>query len=462
MSLRELLLFGALAALIVIVPRRPVIGAYAWVVFGVMNPHRLAWGAAYDFPFSQAIAILTLVGLLLTKEHRHWKGGGAIVVLLVFFAWTGLTTLFAFDSASAIAYWQTVLKNYLMTIVLMTLVHTRKQVIILVSVLAFSLGFYGVKGGLFVLATGGQYMVNGPPDGPMHGNNSLGVGLTVVLALMYFLLQQSRHWLLRWGMTLSMAMCSVAILGTYSRGAMLAIAAAGALLWLRGRHKFIMMIGILAFALAAIPAMPEAWVNKISTLKTYEEDGSAMGRLIAWETAYNIAVDKFPLAGGFSWDSRETSRRYSPDPNVVLVPHSIYFQVLGTQGFIGLSLYLLFWMLVWSQANWLRKHGALRPDLEWARSLGSMMQVALIGYFVGGAFLDLAFWELAYYLFAVVATAKYVVRKALSAGGAVGSRQSPGIVPTAPGQGPTQGHPASNRPAPVVPDRPRPALRRPP
>ena len=429
MSLRELLLFGTLAVLVFVVPRRPIFGAYAWVVFGIMNPHRLAWGAAYDFPFAQYIAILTLIGLLLTKEHRHLKGGAPLAVLLVFFAWCTLTTLFPLQPQNAQHYWTVVLKNLLMTTVLLTLIHTRAQIITLVSLVAFSLAFYGVKGGLFVIRTAGNYFVVGPPDSVMQGNNSLGVGLSVVLPLLYFLLQQSRQRWLRIALSGAMILCAIAILGSYSRGAMLAIAAAGAFLWFRGKHKLRILVGILMFALVAIPAMPEHWVGKMNTLQTYEEDGSAMGRLIAWETAYNIAVDKFPLGGGFEWDGANTSMQYSPVKTVVLVPHSIYFQVIGSQGFIGLGIFLLFWFLVWRQCGWLMRMGHSHPELAWAHSLGSMMQVALVGYFVGGAFLDLAFWELAYYLFAIVATAKYVVSQTIaipSAPAVIGTGVPPG------------------------------------
>jgi hypothetical protein len=41
---RDLFLFAVLLALVWVVPRRPFIGGLAWVVFGVMYPHRLTSG----------------------------------------------------------------------------------------------------------------------------------------------------------------------------------------------------------------------------------------------------------------------------------------------------------------------------------------------------------------------------------------------------------------------------------
>lgn len=120
------------------------------------------------------------------------------------------------------------------------------------------------------------------------------------------------------------------------------------------------------------------------------------------------------MGGGLEWNGPATSAKYSPVPDVWLVAHSIYFQVLGSLGFLGLALFLLFWVLVWRQCAWIRRKTRDRPDLRWAFILASMTQVSLVGYAVGGAFLDLAFWDLPYYLYAAITVAQYIVRRELA------------------------------------------------
>ena len=143
---------------------------------------------------------------------------------------------------------------------------------------------------------------------------------------------------------------------------------------------------------------------------TYEQDESAMGRIQAWHTAFNLAMDRFPVGGGLEWANAETYARYAPgELTVAYVAHSIYFQVLGGVGFDRARTFLLFWVLVWRQCTWVRRLSRRRPDLEWAFSLASMIQVGLVGYAVGGAFLDLAFWDLPYYLFAAAAVTRYAI-----------------------------------------------------
>jgi putative inorganic carbon (HCO3(-)) transporter len=379
----------------------------------VLYPHRLTYGPAYDFPFAMVIAVLTLVAVLFTKEHRKPKGGAAAIVLLVFLVWAFIANLVAFHPDVAFAYLDRVFKVFLMTFVLLLLIHTRKQVEALLWCLVLSLGFYGFKGGIFVIATGGNYMVMGPEDSQMAGNNNLGTGMVIILPIMYYLLQVTKNHLAKRGLMLAMALCAISTLGSYSRGALLALGGMCALLWLRGKNKVLLGVAVVAFVTLAIPFMPERWTARMHTIDTYEEDMSAMQRIWAWETAYNIAKDRFPLGGGFEFQSPEVAAKYSPNPNDIHVAHSIYFQVLGSLGFIGLALFLLFWWLVWRQATWLRNQCKGRPDLHWAQMLGSLVQVALVGYFIGGAFIDIAFWDLNYYLYAAVVGALYVVRQTL-------------------------------------------------
>lgn len=425
MSLRDLFLFGFMAPLVPMILMHPYIGALTWVWFGVMNPHRLTWGVAYNFQFSLVIAVLTVVGLLFTREHRKMKGGAPAVVLIAFMVWICVTALLpVFNPVEAYAYWERVMKIFVMTGVILLLLHTRRHVELLVWTVVVSLGFYGVKGGIFTILTGGNYIVWGPTGSVVAENNALAVGLVVIIPLMIHLYEQCRFRWLRWVLAGSAVLCAASILGSQSRGAFVGISAMICFLWVRSAHKLAIFISVLLFALIAIPAMPDRWESRMRTIETYQTDTSAMGRIVAWETAFIIAKDKFPIGAGFEYHG-PMADSYSPDPSVTkIVAHSIYFQALGTQGFIGLAFFLLFWVLVWRQCAWIRITCRDHADLHWAFSLASMTQVSLVGYAVGGAFLNLAFWDLPYYLFAAVATTQYVVREEL-AQRALGSSAGP-------------------------------------
>jgi probable O-glycosylation ligase (exosortase A-associated) len=121
--------------------------------------------------------------------------------------------------------------------------------------------------------------------------------------------------------------------------------------------------------------------------------------------AWNLANDQF-IGGGFDIYNAAIFLRYAPDPKDIHAAHSIYFQVLGEQGFVGLFLFLLLWFLVWRSAGWLIREGRRSEDTKWCRNLGAMSQVCLVGYAVGGAFLSLAYFDLPYDILVIVVLTK--------------------------------------------------------
>lgn len=411
--MRDIAVLLLLAGIVVATFRRPVFGVLGWALFALLNPHRHTWGFMYSLPSSQVIALATLVAVLLTTQHRQPKGGLPAVLTILILAWAAVNAPLGFNPPRSWDYVDRVFKGYLFVWLALLLMHTRQHVMWMLATIAVSLGFYGVKGGLFTLATAGSHRVSGPPGSMIEGNNELAVGLIVTIPLLYFFYQQvNRKWARR-ALLAAIGLCAMSVIGSYSRGALLGIFGMGLVLWFRSHQKVLLTMALLALAFVAIPFMPEKWFERMGTIQTHEEDASASYRLIAWRAAYNLAKDRFPLGGGLEYETLEVAQRYSPDPTLVMVPHSIYFQTLGGLGFIGLGLFLLFWFLVWRQCAWLRRN-CKAPSVLWAGQLGSMVQVSLAGYAIGGAFLNLAFWDGVYYVYAAVAVAVFVAKRQMA------------------------------------------------
>src|SRR5690606_22860032 len=99
-----------------------------------------------------------------------------------------------------------------------------------------------------------------------------------------------------WG---AMGLTVLAILGTYSRGALLALGMVMAALWWRTPHR-IVTGAIFAVVLAgALLSAPEKWYARMETIANYHEDESAQGRFDAWAFATKIALDRPLVGGGF-------------------------------------------------------------------------------------------------------------------------------------------------------------------
>ena len=406
-----LIVFGSLPYIL----KRPWFGMVMWVWISVMNPHRLSWGFAYSYPFAAIIAGTTLVALVLTKDDKRLPNTPIAWTLIAFALWMGVTTLFAFFPGESFEMLNRVSKTMIMTLVMMMLVKKKEHIMMIAWTLVGSLGYYGVKGGIFTVASGGSSTVWGPEGSYIEGNNEVALAFITIIPIMYFLaLSHDNKWVKR-GMYASMALCMMSALGSYSRGALVGILAMLLYLWWKSPKKVLSGTIMLLMVPAAIAFMPAKWTQRMDTINTYKTDDSAMGRINAWGMATNLAMDRPLVGGGYAIWSGTMFKRYGPNPDDPHAAHSIYFQALGEHGFVGLALYLgIAFLTVW-RCRWIVRHTARRDDLKWASQLATMVQVSLLGFGVGGAFLSLVYYDVPYYLVALIVATEHLVQNTLKA-----------------------------------------------
>jgi probable O-glycosylation ligase (exosortase A-associated) len=403
-----------------------------WVWISVMSPHRLAYGFAYDFPFAQIIAIATLAGLLFSTGPKRFPVTPVTIVLFLWVVWMNVTMVFAFDFESSLPMWEKVMKIQFMTFVALFILHSRQHIFALICVVAGSVAFFGIKGGVFTIVGGGTNLVYGPPNSFMEENNSLALATIMIIPLLHYLRSQFQKPWVRMGFVVSMVLCGLSALGSHSRGGLLAIIAMTGSLWMKTRGKLVTGMLLLALVPAAISFMPERWMKRMETIDDYEQDKSSMGRINAWTMAFNLANDRPLVGGGFEIYNQGIFARYAPDPLDVHSAHSIYFQMLGEHGYVGLGLFLLLWYLVWRDASWIIRETKNRSDWAWASDLARMIHVSIIGFAVGGAFLNLGYFDVPYYLLAAIVLTRRLLeeenRKAFADGSsgnvAMGARLS--------------------------------------
>jgi probable O-glycosylation ligase (exosortase A-associated) len=412
--MRDLILLFIVFGALLFVPARPYRGVLLWAWLGFMNPHRFGWGLAASLPLSAITVGVTVVAALFSREPKRIPWSGMLFVWVALVVWINIATLFALIPDNSWPEWSRTMKIQFAILLMLMLINTRERLTQMVWVTALSLGFFGVKGGLFALATGGNYLVMGPPQSFIADNNSLALALIMALPLIRFLhLQEKRPWLRR-ALLAAMGLTAVAILTTHSRGALLAGSAMALVLWFKSPGKLKTALAMLILLPAAIAFMPEKWFERMSTIRTYQQDTSAMGRINAWEFAVNVANDR-PLTGaGFNAFKQELFDKYAPDPRDLHDAHSIYFEMLAEQGYVGLVLFLTLGWLAFRTGARIAALTRERPELGWARDLGAMIQVSLVGYAIGGAFLGLAYFDLYYHLVAILAITRSLVERSLA------------------------------------------------
>ncbi len=400
--MRDIALTLVIFGMVPYILMRPYVGLLVWSWLGYMNPHRLCYGFAYSFPWVQFVAILTFISIFANKENRRIPITPVSVLLIIFFAWATVTTLFAVEPASAWKLWEEFGKTLIMVWVTLMLVNDRQRMHLLVWLVVLSLGFYGLKGGIFTIVKGGAHSVLGPPGSFIADNNDLAQALCMALPLMRYLQLHSSTRLIRLAVVVLMVLTGVAILGTYSRGGLIALAAVSAVLFLKSRRRIAIVLVIGTLGYTAYHVMPDPWIQRMDTLRNAGQVNTAQTRIQSWEFATNVALHRPVVGGGFKvYQSTAMWNLYGPEDAKPRAIHSIYFRVLGEQGFLGLALFLALLFTSWRSCSRVRKRTRRSLDQRWAYDLASMLQVSLVAFMTAGLATTSSYFDLSYQLMAM-------------------------------------------------------------
>jgi probable O-glycosylation ligase (exosortase A-associated) len=373
----------------------PQFGVLTYIWVGLMNPHRFVYRLS-TFPVALTFGLATLAAMVLRKRFGRFPVRTETVLILVWSCYTTLTTMVALNHEAWVG-WDRLSKILFMAIIASMLLQSRKDLNRLILVITGSIAFFAVKGGIFSILTKGNYLVWGPPDSFIADNNDLALAELMVLPLLlYFIRQETKGWR-RLALRIAFVLSMVGIAFSYSRGALVAGAGLALVIAWRSRYRFrAITLGLIAMSLLVAFA-PPAWMERMHTIKSYQEDQSALGRFNAWGFAWNLANAR-PIGGGFRAFTADNFTRYAPDPDNYHEAHSIYFQVLGEQGFPGLAIFLGILGASLLRLQKIRKQTRGHPEWKWAFDLSEMLQCSLIAYALAGTFLGLAYFDLYYYI----------------------------------------------------------------
>jgi probable O-glycosylation ligase (exosortase A-associated) len=342
------------------------------------------------------------------------------VTWALFACWLCVTTVFALNPDGAYGALDKSLKIQISSFIILMVMTTPWRLKAFVAVVTLSIAFYGIKGGIFTILGGGMNLVWGPVGSFIADNNALAMALLVILPLLWYLRQHAPNKWIGRAMSAAIVLCTFSIVGSSSRGAFLGLASMGLFLVLKSRRRIPLLLGMAVLIPVLISFAPQKYWDRISTIETYEEDTSAMGRIHAWQTAINMARDRPVVGGGFeAWTPQVYARYAPPETMKPRDVHSMYFEILGEQGFVGLALYLALLFMAYRGAGKTVRRAKGVPGAEWQLDLASMVQVSLVGYGTAGAFLGLAYFDLLFNLYAMVVLNRLILeRKLVEEGGA--------------------------------------------
>jgi len=437
--MRDVILLIIIAISIPISFFRPYFGILMWTWIACFNPHRFTWGFMYNSPVAAAVAVPTLLGCLFTSNINKQFLKRETLLLAGLWIWFCITfvhamqvPLFHGHILESKLEWIRVGKVLLITFTMILLVTSHQRLKSLVMVTAMSFGVLAIRGAIFGLRTGGESRVWGPPDSILTDNNSFALAVNMSLPMLFFLARDEKRRIYRWLLHLAFACGVFSVVFTYSRGGLLGLAAVLLSLTFKSRYKLVGAFLVALCFVAVITFAPPLWMSRMTGLAHGDVDRSGHQRLVSWGASWNFAMD-YPITGGSfnALPDVEIFQRYQNEPLpggfLSSGPHSIYFQTLEEQGFVGLALYLILVASCWASLFGLRRRAGRSPLSQWIVPYTHMIEVSLFGFLVSGAFLGLANFDLFYQLIAMVIILKVIYEKEMQPALPVHSEQTESV-----------------------------------
>ncbi len=402
--MRDIFIFSAIICIVLATLRKPQIGILGWLWLSIMNPHKESFGWIYTMPILDIIAGATLISVVINfKQAKKAVFHPIAVMLLMFYILTCLSTLFSISYDLSFEKWLDFTKTMLFILFMLLFLNSRHWIIAGLWTFIFAVGFTGIKGGIFTVLTGGGARIWGAPNTLWGDNNGVSLAMLMVIPLMFAMKDLLDKKIFRLGVYGGALLSFITILGTQSRGGLVGIIGSTFVLFVRTKHKILIGSLVVIGAISVLAFMPDSWKSRMQSIQTYEQDSSASNRILQWKYAIQLSFESPVIGNGF--DARYYQpfyQKYMAGIDTNRSVHSVYFQVLEEQGYLGIFLYFLLMITAVVSAQRVAKQAQKREDLKWAASLLTYSQVSIAGFAFNGLTINVAYIDLYYYILAFI------------------------------------------------------------
>ena len=427
--MRDLIFFLAFLILFFFSLRRPFIAVSLWLWSGLFVPVYWLYGFASHISYNSIFAATTIIGYLIYRGKPAFKINPVFFVVILFFLHTCLTSIFALAPAIIVKIDLIDFSKAILLFIFISLIlRKRHHFNLFLWVFVLSIGFMGFVEGLKFIASAGGHRINGPSGNILSDNNHMAVAMCMTIPFIIYLTGETKEKLLKFGLRMMLLMCIIAVLGTFSRGGLIGLTIILGYFWLKSRHKIRSIFVLLLAATLAYNFLPQSWYNRMDTIDNAMADGSFTTRVNSWKIHTLMALDRPLIGGGFKgpqvsyvWRMLAVDIdkfdfiRTPPPGDKGWAAHSIYFQVLGDQGFLGLFWFLLFILLAFLRLSTIERYFAKSAGKEsWQCLLAGMTKISILAYCVSGAALSLAYLEMFYAILAVVVCLDQVMKQSVA------------------------------------------------
>jgi putative inorganic carbon (hco3(-)) transporter len=383
---------------------------YVWV--DTFGPQNVAYILLNQMPVAMIMGAVAVGGYLALDRRSPPRLSAEMMLMIAMTVWVNLTMIWAQVPSAAWEKWDWAFKTLAFATFIPLVIRSRIQIEAFAQTYVFSLAANFVPFGVKTLISGGGY---GSNLGLVQGNSGLAEGgllSTVCLMAVPLALFLSRHSQLIPRMKLMpvaywvvAGLAVVTAIGTYERSALIGLVALGVYMWMRSRHKFGFGIVAVAVVCLLVYTTSSAWNERISTIGNYAQENSAYTRILVWRWTIEFTATH-PFGGGFQTYLVNHVEVPGTDGSAPTVQfgrafHSIYFEMLGEQGYPGLAIFLGLTAITFLRLRRLAKRTRGDPQLHWVASLADALQSGLAVFMTSGAFVGIAFQPAYWYFIAM-------------------------------------------------------------
>jgi probable O-glycosylation ligase (exosortase A-associated) len=418
---RDLILAGLFICMAVFALQQAYLGVMLWVWSSLLPPNEYLFGFAQNIPFNKISVGCAVIGFFLDKRKKL-SLDPLTLYLLIFLIEVSL----AYAIAATPAGWgeelyQRFAKVVVVVFFIRFIVVDRFRLHCVLLAICLAVGTGATDEGLKFLLSGGGHHSKGPASWVDENGTA-----TIILMAMPILLYVQRHAankIFRRGCLLVFCMCAISVVGSYSRGGFVGLAILVLTLLTSARHRVRTFTMIAIMVAVGYFAAPASWFERIQTTASADQDSSFMGRVVQWKILTLMALDHPFFGSGIlanvylpTWTAyaarldSELTFIPTPPPTKPFASHSIYFQVLGENGFIGLVLFLTVFWYGFRVARTVGLQARVDPNLIWAADLAKSLRLSLFLYLFTGAALPIPYFEFPYIILGCLSALSMIVK----------------------------------------------------
>lgn len=381
---------GAVGALI-----NPIYGLMAYIALAIIKPEAMWPWSVGEGRYSLAVAGAMFLGWIMTKRATLSVGRsfGVASLLFGFLAWSYIGAYFPPNQFLAWDFVERLAKIIIPCLVGITMITSTRELKMLAWTMVVAQGYVAYELNMYYFS--GYNVLQYEGFGGMD-NNSAAIALVTGFGIAFFLgLHSEKLWQKGTAFGLALLMCH-AVLFSFSRGGAMGLIVSGFTLAVvipktPKTWALLLLCGVMASVLAG-PEVRDRFMTAF-VKEDGQREASAQSRVDLWKDCWDV-MKKYPVMG------------VGPNHWPVIAPqygwprgkeaHSLWFQCGAEQGFVGLALFLGFYLLCIFQL-WRVTWKKTVVEDEWVKHTARMALTALCGFVVSGSFVSIEALEIPYY-----------------------------------------------------------------